>query len=267
MAGRVVLITGGTKGIGLAAGLAFARQGATPVLTYKWGSAEPAAISERFRGEGLPDPVIVEADVANPEDTTSLLEGIRRRFDAIDVFVSNASFGLVVKELADYSLRSLLRTIEYSAWPLYEYPRRIHEVFGAYPRYIVGLSSGGPDHVYRNYDFVAVSKAALETLCRYLNYRLFAEDVRINVVRSRLVRTDSLRATFGEELEPFAERFDSGRQFTSAEEIADAIVMLASGLMDAVSGQVLNVDRGTTFFDNLMGLFELTPVEQAGRSL
>lgn len=263
MSGRVVLITGGTKGIGLATGLSFARDGATPVLTYKWGSAESATVTDRFRAEGLPEPILVEADVANSDDTTRLLEQIGRRFDSIDVFVSNASFGLVVKDLADYSLRGLLRTIEYSAWPLYEYPRRIREAFGAYPRYVVGLSSGGPDHVYGNYDFVAISKAALETLCRYLNYRWFAEDVRINIVRSRLVRTDSLRATFGEDLEPFAERFGAGRQFTPPDEIASAIVMLTSGLMDAVSGQVLNVDRGTTFFDNLMGLYEQS-LEEAG---
>ena len=41
----------------------------------------------------------------------------------------------------------------------------------------------------------------METLCRYMNYRLFDEDVRINVVRSRLVRTESLRATFGHDFQ------------------------------------------------------------------
>ena len=40
-------------------------------------------------------------------------------------------------------------------------------MFGRYPRYVVGLSSGGPDAFYKNYDFVAASKAVMETLCRY----------------------------------------------------------------------------------------------------
>jgi NAD(P)-dependent dehydrogenase (short-subunit alcohol dehydrogenase family) len=253
---RAILITGGTKGIGLGTGLAFARQGAHTILTYKWGSADSDDVRARYQAEGLIPPLIVEADVANPDDTAALLERLHHHFDRIDAFISNVAFGLVVKELSDYSFRALARSIEYSAWPLIDYPLRIREVFGRYPRYIVGLSSGGPDHVYRNYDFVAASKAVVETLCRYLNYRLFAEDVRVNVVRSRLVRTDSLRATFGEEFEPFAARFGADRQFTEIEDVANAIVAVCSGLMDGVSGQILNVDRGTTFCDNLMGIFE-----------
>ena len=124
-----------------------------------------------------------------------------------------------------------------------------------WPRYVVGLSSGGPDHYYKNYDFVAASKAVMETMCRYLSYRLFDEDIRINVVRSRLVRTESLRATFGRDFEAFAERFNMKRQFISEEEVANSILALCSGLMDGVRGQVLMVDRGTTFFDNLMRLY------------
>jgi len=65
-----------------------------------------------------------------------------------------------------------------------------------------------------------------------------------------------LRATFGNEFEPFADRFNPDRRFIRVEEVADAIVVLCSGLMDGVSGQVINIDRGTTFFDNLMGIFE-----------
>jgi len=136
-----------------------------------------------------------------------------------------------------------------------EYPRKIKQVFGRYPRYIVGLSSAGADHFYKNYDFLAASKAVMETLCRYMNYRLFDEDVRINVVRSRLVRTESLGATFGQDFAEFAERLNMKRLFITCEEVANAILALCSGLMDGVSGQVLMIDRGTTFFDNLMRLY------------
>jgi enoyl-[acyl-carrier-protein] reductase (NADH) len=162
---------------------------------------------------------------------------------------------LVVRDLQDYSKRSLFKSIEYSAWPLFAYTKRIHEVFGKYPRYIIGLSSGGVDHFYANYDFVAASKAVMEVMCRYMNYRLFDEDVRINVVRAWAVRTESLRATFGEEFETFLERANMKRNFIETEEVANAILALCSGLMDSVSGQVLMIDRGTTFRDNLMRLF------------
>jgi len=253
--GKAVLITGGTMGIGLETGIAFARQGAHCTLTCKWNTAKPEEVFARFRDEDLPAPDIIEADVGQSEDTYALLQQLRQRHDHIEVFISNVSVGEVVQDLAGYKLRSLQKTIEYSAWPMVEYPKKIKEVFGRYPRYIVGLSSGGPDHFYKNYDFIGASKAVMETLCRYMNYRLFDEDVRINVVRSRLVRTESLRATFGPDFEQFAERFNMKRQFIPSEEVANAILALCSGLMDGVSGQVLMIDRGTTFFDNLMRLY------------
>jgi enoyl-[acyl-carrier-protein] reductase (NADH) len=253
--GKGVLITGGTMGIGLATALAFAQQGAHCIMTYKWGTAKLEEVFSKFREQNLPAPDIIEADAGHDEDTDALLQRLRQRHDHIEAFISNVSVGEIVQDLTGYKLRSLQTTIGYSAWPMVEYPQKIKQIFGRYPRYIVGLSSGGPDHFYKNYDFIAASKAVMETLCRYMNYRLFDEDVRINVVRSRLVRTESLRATFGRDFEEFAERFNMKRQFITCEEVANVVLALCSGLMDGVSGQVLMVDRGTTFFDNLMRLY------------
>jgi NAD(P)-dependent dehydrogenase (short-subunit alcohol dehydrogenase family) len=254
--GRVVLVTGGTMGVGLATALAFAERGASCWLTYRWGSADEDEVRGRFAAIGAPAPRLVLADAASNEDTDALLAEIRACHDRVDAFISNVSGAPVVGDLADYSPRALFKSIEYSTWPMVEYTRRIKAVFGTYPRYIVGMSSTGVDAFSVGYDFVAASKSVLETLCRYLNYRLFDEDVRINVVRSRSVRTASFDAHFGAEFSRFARRFTRESHFMQAEEIADAVVALCSGLFDGVSGQVLTVDRGTTFFDNLMRLYE-----------
>jgi len=253
--GQTVLVTGGTMGVGLATALAFAARGATCWLTYRWGSADEDAVRARFAEVGAPAPRLVLADAASDEDTDALLAQMRASHEGVDVLISNVAAAPAVPDLDAYTLRALRKSIEYSAWPLVEYTRRIKAVFGRYPRYVVGMSSTGVDSYSVDYDFVAASKAVLETLCRYLNYRLFDEDVRINVVRSRLVRTESLRATFGRDFEAFAERFNMKRQFIACEEVAHVIVALCSGLLDGVSGQVIMVDRGTSFFDNLMRLY------------
>ena len=254
--GKAVLITGGTMGIGLATGIAFAKEGADVTLTHKWGTADDDEVRAQFRAAGVAEPHIIQADVSRDDDTVALLEDIRKRHDRIEAFISNVSVGLVVKGLQDYRMRSLAKSIDYSAWPMFAYAEHIARLFGRWPRYVIGLSSGGPDAFYKNYDFVAASKAVMETLCRYMSYRLFDDDCRVNVVRSRLVRTESLRATFGRDFEEFADRFNMERQFISCEQVAGSILALCSGLLDGMSGQVLMVDRGTSFFDNLMRIYE-----------
>src|SRR5918996_6225120 len=107
--GKTVLVTGGTMGIGLVTGLAFGRHGAHCTLTYKWGTADEDEIRRRFAEVGAPPPSIVCADVSRDEDTTALLEGIRRVHDRVETFVSNVSVALVIEELENYEKRSLFK--------------------------------------------------------------------------------------------------------------------------------------------------------------
>jgi NAD(P)-dependent dehydrogenase (short-subunit alcohol dehydrogenase family) len=252
---RAVLVTGGTMGIGLATALAFGRRGAACTLTYKWGSADEDEVRRIFADAGAPEPVLIQADVARAEDTGRVLAEMRARHGHVEAFISNVSQAVLVENPTDYSPRALFQSIQYSAWPFVEHTFAIREVFGRYPRYVVGISSTGVDQFSWGYDLMAASKAVMETLCRYLSYRLYDEDVRINVIRTRSVRTESFRSAFGSDFEAFARRFSREQHFVDAREVADAAVALCSGLMDGVRGQVLTVDRGTSFFDNLMRLY------------
>jgi NAD(P)-dependent dehydrogenase (short-subunit alcohol dehydrogenase family) len=253
--GKTVLITGGTRGIGLETALSFAKLGAKCYLTYRWGDHDEVEICKEFAAVGASDPVFIQADVSNEEDTMNLLNLIKEKSNFIDIFISNVSVSTVIKSFEDYSLKGLKQSISYSSWPLVAYTMKIKEVFNTYPRYIIGVSSTGPDHYSYGYDFVAASKTVLEVLCRYLNYRLKEENVAVNIVRSRAIKTKSLENTFGNELEAFMKNLVPDNYWIEPIEVANAIVGLCSGYCDAIRGQTINVDRGTRFFDNYMDIY------------
>jgi NAD(P)-dependent dehydrogenase (short-subunit alcohol dehydrogenase family) len=252
--GKNALITGGTRGIGLATALLFGRAGAQTYLTYKWGQDDYNELFAAFEGAGAPKPVLLQADVSNDEDTARLMGEIAAAgAKGIDFFISNVGFAQRTMSLDEYKKRSLFKTLEYSTWPLISYSQAIKKAFGAYPRRIVGISSDGPSHFYRGYDFVAASKALLEHFARYMSIHLFDEGCRVNVIRFGSVKTESFTAIFGEAFfEYLRKNGTSEEMLLSPDECAQSVFALVSGYMDAVNGQIITVDKGMPFRDNLM---------------
>ncbi len=253
LAGKRALVTGGTRGIGLATGLALARCGASCVLTYRWGSVPNEEVQQLYAAEDLAGPTLIEANAADPSETKQLMEQIA---GPLDIFISNAANACVVNSMEDYNRRAFLRTMEASTWPTFDVLGAHHEKFGTYPKHVVVMSSDGPDNFAVGYDFVAASKAALEAMCRYASHRLAADGVRLNVLRSRGVRTDSIEDVFGTEIFEFAQKMSPEDGAMEPQEVADMAVALCSGWLDSVNGQVITADKGAAFSDNVMGWFD-----------
>ena len=252
---KAVVITGGTAGIGLETGLEFGKLGAHVYLTYLWGTSDEGEIVQQFADAGARAPVFVEADVSRDDDTKALMEQVRNDHDRIFVMVSNAAFGHVSKGIDDLTQKALHRTLTYSAWPFVGYLQQHKETFGCWPRYAIGLSSGGPRYRLPGYDFIAAAKTTMEIYCRYLTSDLLAEDINLNIVAANPVQTRSMEATFGPEFAPFCQKHHSEDWLATTGECAGAVVALCSGLMDGIKGQLLMLDHGFGFSDNVCRLF------------
>jgi enoyl-[acyl-carrier-protein] reductase (NADH) len=253
---KVVLITGGTKGIGKEIAFKFAEHGHQCIITYGWGSIEDDDFLNEFKSRNLPLPYLKQADVINAEDTIDLMNEIKLRYGRVDTFISNVSFANLVKGIDDYSEGSLLKSVEYSCWPMIEYTRQMKKVFGVYPKYVIGLSSHGPDRYYKNYDFAAATKTLNEVLVKYLNYHFYNDDVIFNILRTRPVITDSLLMTVGKEWKDFIEKYDIPGTHVDLEEIAKVTYMMCSGLMDGIRGQTINADKGYNFIEGYSYMYD-----------
>lgn len=250
--GRTVLITGGTRGIGLETGLAFARVGARTILTFRWGGHEAQAIG-RFAAEGLPAPELVQVDAADLAATRAMLQRNKTEHEQIDAFVSNVAFGPMTRELDDYSPRALQRGLDSSAWPLVQHTLLIQSIFGQYPRYVVGVSSLGGQSLGLHYDLIAASKAVLETFVRHLAWRLRDQGVRVNAVTAGLARTESSVGAGGEDFAAFEAWHEAAIgpiPYVEPAAVAGAIFALCSGHLDGMTGQILTVDDGSFGFSS-----------------
>lgn len=242
--GQVAIVTGGTRGLGRAIGLELAREGAQVVLTHRWGSADEDALTESFRG--LRAPWIVESDVADSDAMRELVRDVKRRYDRLDVLVSNVAFAKVADTLAELKRSSFELSLRYSAWPVVELVQAAIETFGAPPRRVIAVSSLGAEVCPDGYDLAGASKAALEMLCRYLALRVAGVGSTVNVLRTGYLDTASSRATFGDDV---IEELGRRGMLLDPALAARACVALASEWMSGVTGHVLNADAGWSLRD------------------
>jgi enoyl-[acyl-carrier protein] reductase III len=236
--GASVLVTGGSRGIGRAIARRFAEEGADRVaigyLRNDQAAEKTAAELERLGAE----PVLVRGNVSSPKVAAQIGE-----LGSLDALVHNAATGVA---------RPALETKDkHFDWTMSANARALLAlVRAAAPRMetgssVVALSSLGSDRVLDNYVLVGASKAALESIVRYLAVELAPAGIRVNTVSAGVVETDALQAFPNREqmVEWSSRRTPAGR-LVAAEDVAAAVCFLCSPDAEMIRGQTLVVDGG-----------------------
>ncbi len=245
---RVMLITGASRGIGAATARLAAQQGYALCLNYHQRADAANAVLDQVRGLGV-TAIAVQADVADETQVLHMFEAIDREFGRLDVLVNNA--GMLEQQMrleqmdAARWTRVLGANVIGSFLCAREAIKRMSTRHGGRGGAIVNLSSvaarlGAPGE-YIDY---AAAKGAIDSMTLGLAKEVASEGIRVNAVRPGVIQTD-IHAAGGEpdRVERVKASVPMGRG-GQAEEIAEAILWLASEQASYTSGALLDVAGG-----------------------
>jgi len=251
---KTIVITGATSGIGYATALVFARQGANVAISGRRADRGAQAVAEidRLGGNGW----FQTTDVQDAAQIEAFIAGAVERFGPIDTLITNAGIEpphvLPLAELSvedvdavlDTNIRGTLLTAKYAIPHLRRPGGSIITVSSLW-----GRQGGALLPVY------SATKGGSESLTRALAVELGGDGIRVNGIAPGFIKTEMAdRFTQGRDMRPFYEANVPLGRIGEAQEIADAMVWLASDQASYVTGQTITVDGGHNIKMSVAGL-------------
>lgn len=239
---KIILVTGGTRGLGRAISLHLAQSGARVIAGYFQNEAAAESFRTEVSGAGLACET-VKANLMTASGIQTLADHVGSRFSQIDAMIYNSATG-VHKPLVQQSQRHLLGVWQMNVGGFFDLCLKLKPKMPAGSR-IVAISSEGARKAVDDYGSVGSSKAALEALCRQMAAEWIGDGITVNVVAPGLLETDTLQIW-----EKAAERVRREEQasplgrLVRLSEVAKLIHFLCSTGSDGIVGQTVVIDGG-----------------------
>lgn len=245
LTGKTALVTGASRGIGRAAALSFARAGCNVVLGYRQDETAARNVVEDIRVAGR-HAIAVAGDVRERDTFERLFSEGKEVFGKIDIVVGNAGIWKKTpvdemsdadwQETIDVNLTSIFLTCQFAAREMK--PRRSGK--------IVLISSTAGQRGEALYSAYAASKGGIQALTKSLAVELGPWNIQVNCVAAGWVDTDMSRSVLTDPV--FQQQVEEEiplKRIATPEQIAGAILFLASDLASHVQGEILNVNGGS----------------------
>ena len=246
MSNPVVLITGALTGIGRAAAVAFARKGANVIVAGRRDEAGQALVTE-LRSFGS-EAEFINADVRKEDDVRAMVDKTVARFGRLDVAVNNAATEGAVGPITDQTAESFAATFETNVLGVVLSMK--HEVRAMQAQGSGSIINISSTYGHRGAPYASIyvgAKHAVEGITKSVALELAKSGIRVNGVAPGPTDTGMLTRFTGtpENKAALVTTVPMGRLGLS-EELANAIVFIASDEASFITGHVLNVDGGKT---------------------
>ena len=244
----VALVTGSGRGIGRAIALHFARNGADVVINFFRNRAPAEETAHEIEGLGR-RALLVKADVGELDDLNRLFDEIEQTFGGLDIFIHNAASGYNRPALGqkpkgwDWTMNINARSLVFAA------QRAVPLMEKRGGGRIVSISSPGSSRVLPDYVVVGASKAAIESMTRYLAVELAPKNIIVNAVSPGIVETDALihfDAMADKSILQKAVAATPAGRLVTPEDVAEVVAFLCTPASSMIRGQVIVVDGGYT---------------------
>jgi enoyl-[acyl-carrier protein] reductase III len=241
--GKAVLVTGGSRGLGRALALEFARQGAHVAITYLTEAhLADQAVAEMTK-QGV-DSMALQASLSDPHACDEIFEAVTGRWGGVDILIANAATG-VFEPMAKITTKHWERTLAVNSFSLVLLVQKFLKSLEERSGCVLAISSAGAVRALPNYGLVGASKGALESIVRHLALELGPLGIRVNALVPGLMKTDVL-SLFEKAEEIVAEtvrRTPLGR-IATPDEVASVASFVTSPAARFIHGQVIAIDGG-----------------------
>ena len=239
--GKVVLVTGSSRGIGAEMIKAFGERGANCVVNYV---ADPEGTNRTDAtnvAAALKEPLVIECDVTNPAQIETMMKQIQERHGGLDVLVNNSGIirDRTMKKMSLEEFESVLRVNVTGTFNVTKAAAAVLRNSGR----VINLSSvSGQMGLFGQANYSS-SKAAIIALTKVSARELARQNITVNAIAPGFIDVGMSKGMADEVTENFKKQIPLGR-LGDVQEIVSAALFLASPMASYITGHVLNVNGG-----------------------
>ena len=239
--GKVVLVTGSSRGIGAEMIKAFGARGAKCVVNYVADPQGQNKVDATGVANELEEPLVIECDVTRPEQVEAMIKQIQDRHGRLDILVNNSGIirDRTIKKMSLEEFESVMRV---NVTGTFNVTQKVISILRDGGRIVNFSSVSGQLGLFGQANYSS-SKAAIIALTKVSARELARQNITVNAIAPGFIDIGMSKGMSEEVRQNFEKQIPLGR-LGQANEIVDAALFLASPMASYITGHVLNVNGG-----------------------